>query len=415
MRHILHEMSDQEEAGYSLSDFPCGEPEQKYLLCAVKSIDKSWQFVRDMMQMFHDGSFNDVCIKLHDGEIKANKSVLAARCEYFAATFRWKSNNNHDAEEIVVSDCSKKIMTRIIKYLFSGVLKIDDLSLLELLQLRDQVRKMLPGEDLEEFLLEYVYNPGPLTKMFQDYYFFPDDEEIVKTLSLVESGNLQMFDPEEICDILLLSKNCKKKILTLASFVYHGLLQEVSELVLCSYDSGFGSYHTPQIDLGFVPKEHLQALVLSVQKSIKIINVTGYDVVSLLDSVKSTKLHLTQKLNQEETDALVRAMTSRIDDVYLGGAGVISLDVDKLTQYKGDGKCRAIHCFWNRKILYQESVEWIDAERIEQWARKMNWSVSKYMCRGVGNEIYKMYLKRTKDLNDVQAVDYDLSILNLNN
>ena len=79
------------EVPYSSSNYPyTDEPEQD-----VKSIDRSKKFVSDMMKMLLDGSSNDVCIKLHDGEIKANKNVLAARCEYFAATFRWKSNNNH--------------------------------------------------------------------------------------------------------------------------------------------------------------------------------------------------------------------------------------------------------------------------------------------------------------------------------
>ena len=122
LRHLhLHEMSDPGDS------FSFHQPNS-----SIKSIDRSKQFVSDMMKMFHDGSLNDVCIKLHDGEIKANKSVLAARCEYFAATFRWKSNNNHDVEEIFISDCSKKIMTRIMKYLFSGIMKVDDLSFLEL-------------------------------------------------------------------------------------------------------------------------------------------------------------------------------------------------------------------------------------------------------------------------------------------
>ena len=97
-------------------------------------LDCSDRFLSDMMKMFRDGSFNDVCIKLHDGDIKANKSVLAARCEYFAATFRWKDNNNQEVEKIVVDDCSKKIMTCIIEYIFTGILKATDLNLLDFLE-----------------------------------------------------------------------------------------------------------------------------------------------------------------------------------------------------------------------------------------------------------------------------------------
>ena len=122
-------MSDK-ETRYSYTDYPYTDEPEQYSV--IKSIDRSKQFMSDMVKMLCDGSSNDVCIKLHDGEIKANKNVLAARCEYFAATFRWKSNNNHDVEEIVVNDCSKKIMTRIMKYLFSGIMKVDDLSFLEL-------------------------------------------------------------------------------------------------------------------------------------------------------------------------------------------------------------------------------------------------------------------------------------------
>ena len=412
--------SDQEDH-YSFSDFPYEDEPKYHENNAIKSIDKSWQFVSDMMKMLRDGSFNDVCIKLHDGEIRANKSVLAARCEYFAATFRWKSNNNHDEEEIVVNDCSKKIMTRIMKYLFSGVLKIDDLSLLELLQLEDQVRKLLPGDNLEKIIQEYIYNPKDyMTKDLREFTnFFPSNEEIVKSLSLVESGNLQMLDPEEIRGILELSRHSRGKIASLASFAHHGVIQEVSELSLCS--NGYENhYHDPYgiLDLGFVPGEHLQALVPCVTDFIKIKNVTGCDVTSLLDSINCTELHLTQKLNQDETDALVRAMATRVDDVSLGGPGVVmSLNVDTLTQYKGDGKCRAIHCIWNSQHWDEPAVEWITAETIETWARRMNWSVTKYMVRGANSNIHKICLKRTKDLNDaqLQAVDHDLSSLNLNN
>ena len=155
------------------------------------------RFLSDMMKMYREGSFNDVCIKLHDGEIKANKSVLAARSEYFAATFRWKNNNNHDVEEIVVNDCSKMIMTCIIiDYIFSGFLKAKDLNLLEFLELKDQVQKIFPGEKLEEEMKRYLYNvnrrdfQSSVTTCCRDFSF-PTNEEIVKALSLVESGNLQ--------------------------------------------------------------------------------------------------------------------------------------------------------------------------------------------------------------------------------
>ena len=58
-------------------------------------------------------------------------------------------------------------------------------------------------------------------------------------------------------------------------------------------------------------------------------------------------------MNQEETEALVRAMSSRVEIVHLGnkesvwskwGDLPVSLDFDTLTKYKGDGKCSEVHC-----------------------------------------------------------------------
>ena len=182
-----------------------------------------------------------------------------------------------------------------------------------------------------------------------------------------------MPDAHEIAKIFEKSRpiNREKKIASVASLAYHGVLQEVSRLSLCSsmYDEAFQNTHFEPLDLGFVPGDQLKALVPCVSDYIEIINVTGYNVTRLLDSVCCSRLKVTQKLNQEETNALVRAMSTRVDEVYLGGDGGHSLDVDTLTQYKGDGKCSVICC--------NLPNEWIGVERTERWARMMNWSAEK--------------------------------------
>ena len=105
----------------------------------------------DMLKMLKEGSLNDVKIILDDGELLANKDVLAARCEYFAATLRWNSkNNNEESKEIRIKDCSKKVMERIVEFLFTGVLKFKDLDTHSLMSLIDQIRKLVLGEDLQE-------------------------------------------------------------------------------------------------------------------------------------------------------------------------------------------------------------------------------------------------------------------------
>ena len=182
----------------------------------------------DLMRMYQEGSFNDVCIKLHDGEIKAVKSILAARCEYFAATFRWKSNNNQDVEEIVINDCSKKIMTRVIEYIFSGVLEAKGLNLLEFLELIVQVRKMFPGDPLED----KVHDFSKWAEYEWTHFRIPTNEEIANALSLVETRNLQ---PEILVElgrvivtlIIYEDKQFEMKALALVILLSHGVIESI--------------------------------------------------------------------------------------------------------------------------------------------------------------------------------------------
>lgn len=113
-------------------------------------------FNQDMLAMLNKGSSNDVRIILGDGEITANKDVLAARCEYFAANFRWKEETKDDSDIIEITDCSKEVMQRIIQYLFTGSIKFKDLTLLQLLELVNQVRKLLLDGDLQVMIESYI-------------------------------------------------------------------------------------------------------------------------------------------------------------------------------------------------------------------------------------------------------------------
>ena len=114
--------------------------------------DFKTKFNKDMLAMLSQGSSNDVRIILSDGEITANKDVLAARCEYFAANLRWKEETKDDSGYIEITDCSKEVMQRIIQYLFTGSIKFKDLNLLQQLELVNQVRKLLLGDDVQSMI-----------------------------------------------------------------------------------------------------------------------------------------------------------------------------------------------------------------------------------------------------------------------
>ena len=124
------------------------------------------KFKSDILAMTTSGTSNDVKIVLEDGEILANKDVLCARSEYFSTMF---SNNNMDNQvkfmegktnKVDMGHCSKVIMDKIIKYLFSGDMKLHDMSLPDLVKITHMTSMMLLN-DVSELIKEYVLEIVP--------------------------------------------------------------------------------------------------------------------------------------------------------------------------------------------------------------------------------------------------------------
>ena len=138
-----------------------------------------------------------------------------------------------------------------------------------------------------------------------------------------------------------------------ASLALHGLLGPLDKLVLAD------------VDLSRFPAEQLTSLVSSVTISLQIIRVIGSALLSLLRSLKC-KFYLCighQSLNGEETQALVQAMESRVENVFLHDA---QLDMEALTSYSGHGKCRGL-TLWG--------IDRAVKRRVSTWARSKNWRV----------------------------------------
>ena len=139
-----------------------------------------------------------------------------------------------------------------------------------------------------------------------------------------------------------------------ASLAHHGLLGSVSYMSL------------GDVDLTSVTAEHLASLV-SVTGRVYIGNVSGSALVTILDSVKGEVFWICrQSLDSEETQALVRAMESRVEIVLLN-AGV-TLDIRDLMEYSGQGKCREVECFRDTADRYKE--------QLRTWATSRNWEVT---------------------------------------
>lgn len=86
-----------------------------------------------------------------------------------------------------------------------------------------------------------------------------------------------------------------------ASLAHHRLTGSVYHMRLCD------------VDLTLVPAEHLASLASNVMSYVDIENISGCDLVTIIDSVKCEDLHIyNQCLGGEETQALLRAIESRV-------------------------------------------------------------------------------------------------------
>ena len=149
--------------------------------------------------------------------------------------------------------------------------------------------------------------------------------------------------------------DCLPGITCAASLAHHGLLGSVRNLELWN------------VDLTSVPAEHLASLVSSVTYWVHIWNVSGCDLVTILDSVKSQCLGIKyHSLGSEKTQALVQAMESRVEEVWLHNR--VTLDIRDLIEYDGQGKCRQVWTDRDTADRYREQL-WT-------WARSKNWQVT---------------------------------------
>ena len=127
------------------------------------------------------------------------------------------------------------------------------------------------------------------------------------------------------------------------------------------------------VDLGKVPTHQLISLASCVTRSLCIQTVSGCDIVALLDSVKCRVLHIDgQKLRTEDTQALVRAMETSVFKVYIGNYGKVTLDIEALTKYNHQGKCKYIDM-----VLPYLELETRDKyeEALSNWPAPYPWSV----------------------------------------
>ena len=154
------------------------------------NIDKSDQYISDVECMLKTRTGNDIKIILEDSEIYANKDILVSRSEYFKTMF----NNEYqflegERNSVDMSHCSKAIMEKIIIYLFSGKMKLDDLSFPDGIRILNMARLMMMGDLCDEIDTDLLRRMPYLT----DRDNICQLPELLEGLVLIEQFKLDYF------------------------------------------------------------------------------------------------------------------------------------------------------------------------------------------------------------------------------
>ena len=121
-------------------------------------------------------------------------------------------------------------------------------------------------------------------------------------------------------------------------------------------------------DMTSFPTEHLGLLVSRVTHCVHIMNMRGCDLATVLNNVKSNSLNIKrQSLDSEETLALVQAMESRVERV--GLYEEVTLDINTLMGYSGQGKCRRVELYWDTSPRYRGELM--------IWSKMNKWTVTR--------------------------------------
>lgn len=143
-----------------------------------------------------------------------------------------------------------------------------------------------------------------------------------------------------------------------ASLAHHGLLHSCYSMNLSD------------VDLSPVPTHHLASLVSCVTNVLIIENVSGCDLVNLLTNIKCEELIITRlRLDSKETQALVQAMESGVEKMtlfYTKTYEGVTLDIEALTEYSGQGRCRLLWLNSDTADKYREELT--------TWAESRNWT-----------------------------------------
>ena len=170
-----------------------------------------------------------------------------------------------------------------------------------------------------------------------------------------------------------------ERIITLASLAHHRALTSLDDLTLAR-------------NLYPVPPEHIKSLVSIVTGEVHLRDVKNCDLVSLFGSINCDQLKLDGvETTEAEIEALVEALRFRTRKLIIYEIRLLKREeIDKLTQYRGDGVCESILFTYEFIYVYDEEEADIKIEDIKSWGAAINWKVDQTKAEDEWElEIYK--------------------------
>ena len=102
----------------------------------ANTVSVTSSYIRNMKEMIDNDEFSDVVFIVDDSQVHAHRTILASRCEHFAAMFR--SGMRESVErEIAIPNVSKPVFLLLMEYLYTDSVTIEMEHAVELYILSD--------------------------------------------------------------------------------------------------------------------------------------------------------------------------------------------------------------------------------------------------------------------------------------
>ena len=159
---------------------------------------------------------------------------------------------------------------------------------------------------------------------------------------------------------------------------YEAELKRAAQLAQEGYLSSVTYMRISNKNLSEIPSDQLAKLASIVTYYVDIDNYDNItpesQLSTILANVQCTRLELRNvTLSEENTQALVTAMRERVERVTLDDN--ITLDIEQLTKYDGQGRCRVLAATMTRH-----------GDRLRRWAANKGWTVTRDHVWGLGME-----------------------------